>query len=85
MNAARNAGECKLLVKMGWSGDGQGIDAGGEQRLDILEAIAAERAGDEVALLALGVGYAHELDPGKISENAGVVAAHDADADHTYA
>ena len=49
------------------------------------EGRAAEHAGHEFALLAVGIGDADQLDARKIGEHARMVAAHDADADHAYA
>jgi len=37
------------------------------------------------ALLAIGIGHADEPDARQIGEDAGMVAAHHADAHHTYA
>ncbi len=44
--------------------------------------MAAERAGDEIGLLAVGIGDADEFGARQAGEHAGVVAAHHADADH---
>ena len=83
MHAAVDAGEREVAMQMGRRGDGDGIDAGGQQALDVGIALAAERAGHEVALLRFGVGNADQLHARKIGEHARMVAAHDADADDT--
>ena len=67
---------------MGRRRDGQGIDTGGQETLDIGIAGTAERATNELALLAIRIGHPGEPDPRHISEDARMIAAHDADADH---
>ena len=41
-----------VAMQMGRRGDGDGVDAGAEQAVDVGKALAAERAGHEIALLA---------------------------------
>ena len=53
--------------------------------VDIREALAAERAGHEVALFRFGIGDADQRHPRKVGKHARVVAAHHADADDTDA
>ena len=71
VHAALDAGEREIPMQMGGRSDGHGIDAGGQQRLDVGIGLAAERAGHEVALLAVGIGDADELDARKIGEARG--------------
>jgi hypothetical protein len=70
---------------VGRGGDGDGIDTCRQQRLNAAKLWAAQRPGNEIALLAIGIGHADEPDARQIREHAGMVAAHDADAHHTYA
>ena len=52
-----------------------------EQFLDVGDGRAAERAGDEIGLLAIGIGDADQFGARQAGEHAGMIAAHDADAD----
>jgi hypothetical protein len=70
---------------MGGRSDGDGINPGGEQRLDVVVGRAAERSRHEIALLAVRVGDPDQLDPRKIGEDARMVAAHDADTHYADA
>jgi hypothetical protein len=70
---------------MGRRRDGEGVDAVVEQSFHRAEGCAAENSRDEIALVAVGIRYADELDTRKIGEYARMVAAHDADAHNTYA
>ena len=72
-------------MQMGGRRDRDGIDAGRDQRLDLGEAVAADGVRHQVALLGVGIGDADELHARQIGEHAGMVAAHDADADHADA
>ena len=85
MDAALDAGQRDLAMQMGRRRDGDGIDAELEQALEIGDGRAAERARDEVALGAIGIDHAHQLDAGQSGEDARVVGAHGADADHADA
>src|SRR5262245_41814398 len=85
MNAAFDAAERQFAMQMGWGGDGDGIDACIEQRLNAGECRTTERPRNEIALLAVGVGHAYELHARQIDEDAGMIAAHDADAHHANA
>jgi len=49
--------------------DSDCVDAGIQQRVDIVEGAAAERTGDEIPLLAVGVGNAHQFDAGHVREH----------------
>jgi hypothetical protein len=70
---------------MGGRRDGDGVDTFRKQRLNAAERRATQRPRNEITLLAIGIRHAHELDSRQIGEHARMVAAHDADADHTYA
>ena len=69
-------------MQMGRRRDGDGIDLEVEQFVDIGDGGAAERAGDEFGLLAVGIGDADQFGARQPGEHAGMIAAHDADADH---
>ena len=81
VDAARDAVQRDLVMQMRGRRDGHGVDAELEQRVDIVDRRAAEHAGDEIALLRIGIGDADKLHAGKPGKDAGVVGAHDADAD----
>ena len=85
MHAPLDADERQFLMQMGGSRNGDRVDTAGEQRLDAAERRAAERGRHQIALLAIGVRNADKPDAGKIAEDPGMVAAHDANAYHTYA
>ena len=85
MNAALDAAERQVPVQMGGRRDGDGINTFRKQRLNAAERRATERPRNEITLLAIGVGHAHELDARQIGEHARMVAAHDTDAHRTYA
>jgi hypothetical protein len=70
---------------MGGRRDGDSIDTLRKQRLNAAERRAAERPRNEIALLAIGIGHADEFDARQIGKDAGMIAAHHADANHTYA
>ena len=67
---------------MGGRRDGGSVDVEIEQRRDIGDGGAAERAGDKFGLPAVGIGDADQLGALQASEDTGMIAAHDADADH---
>ena len=85
MHPAFDAGERQFLMKMRGGRDRHGIDPSSKQRRNATERGTAERLRNEIALLAVRVRHADELDAGEIAEDAGMVTAHDAHADHTYA
>jgi hypothetical protein len=85
VNAALDTAQRQFPVQMGGRRDGDGIDTFRKQWLNAAERRATERSRNEITLLAIGVGHAHELDARQIGEHARMVAAHDADAHHTYA
>ena len=53
-----------------------------EQFVDVGDGGAAERARDEIGLLAVGIGDGDQFGPRQAGQHARMVAAHDADADH---
>jgi len=59
-----------------------GIELFAQQRIEIGNGVAAERAGDELPLLAVGVGYTGQFDAGHFRKHPRMVTAHDADAHH---
>ena len=85
VHATLDAAERQFPMQMGGRRDRDGIDTLRKQRLDAAERRAAERARNEIALLAIGIGHADEPDGRQIGEDAGMIAAHHADAHHTYA
>jgi hypothetical protein len=68
---------------MGRRRDSYRIGFGEKERIEIAEFRAAERAGDKFPLLAVGIDDAHQLDGGYVRQDAGMVATHDANANHT--
>src|SRR5262249_60596385 len=85
IDAMLDATERQFPMQMGGRRDGDSVVPVRKQRLNTAECRAAERARNEIALLAIGIGHADEPDAGQIGEDAGMVAAHHADAHHTYA
>ena len=81
VDAARDAGERDVVMQMGRRRDGDGIDLEIEQFIDVGDGGAAEGAGDEFGLLAVGIGDADEFGPRQPREHPGMIAAHHADAD----
>ena len=81
VDAARDAGKRDIAMQMGRRGNGDGVDVAIEQVADIGDGRAAQRARDEFGLLAVGIGDADEFGAGQSGEDAGMIAAHDADAD----
>ena len=69
------------LMQMGRCRDRDRVDSAIEQLIDVGDGAAAERAGDEFSLLAVGIGDADQLGPRQSGKHAGMIAAHDADAD----
>ena len=84
VDAAGDAGERQLLMQVRWCGNRNGIDAVCEQALDRPKGRAAEQPRDEFALPTVGIRDADQLGPRQIGEHAGMVAAHHANAHHTY-
>ena len=82
VKAAGDAGQRDIVMQMGRRGDGHRIDAAADQRFQIGEFGAAERAGDKLALLVIGIDHADELNAGHFRQHARMVAAHDADANN---
>ena len=56
-------------MQMGGRGDGHRIDAGVQQRIDLVDSRAAERLRHEIALAAIRVGDADQLDAGQSGQN----------------
>ena len=65
MHASLDAAERDVLMQVGRGGDGDGIDACRQQRLNAAELRAAQRPGNEIALLASGSATPTSLTPGK--------------------
>ena len=53
----------------------------GSKRFQVVDRRTAQHAGDEIALGAVGIGNADELNAGKPGQNPGVVRTHCAHAD----
>ncbi len=85
VHATFDAAERQFPMQMGGRRDRDSIDTLRKQRLNAAERRAAERARNEIALLAIGIGHADEPDGRQIGEDAGMIAAHHADAHYTYA
>ena len=78
--------ERDIAMQMGRRRDGHGIDAEIEQRVDVGDGRAAERAARRIrACLRSGSATPTSSTPGSSGEHARMVAAHDADADHADA
>ena len=82
VDAARDAGERDIAVQMGRRRNGDGVDFQVEQFADVGDGGAAEGAGDEIGLLAIGIGDADQFGARQSGKHPGMIAAHDADADH---
>jgi len=80
VNAARGAFDGDIAMQVRRRRDGDGIDAGGDQRRGILEAGTAEMTGDGLAALAVGIDDAGQFHPGQLGQHTRVVAAHDTHA-----
>ena len=85
MNAALDAAKRQFSMQMRGGSDGDGIDTFRQQRLHCIECRAPEGPRNEVALLVVGVGHAHERHTREIAKDTGMVAAHYADAYHADA
>ena len=85
MNAARDAGERNLVMQMRRRGDGHGIDAGGEQTVEIGEHRTPDQVVGAFAMLIERIDDADERDIRQSCENAAVIGAHDTRADHADA
>ena len=83
VDAATDAFECQIVVKVRGGRDGDRIDAGAEQSVDVGEPGAAEGSGDEIPLLAIRIRDASEMNAGDVRQHPGMIAAHDADADYS--
>ncbi len=83
MHASGNTREREIVVQMGRRGNGHGIDTAGQQRFEIVEFSTAYIAGDKLPLLVFGIDNPDQFNAGHLRQDARMVAAHDADADHT--
>src|SRR6185312_13866836 len=84
VDAARDAAQRDFLVEMGRCGNGDGVDVARQQFVDVSDGVASKRAGDEIDLLAIGVGNANQFGSGQAGEDPRMVASHDADSDDTH-
>ena len=73
-----------IAMQVGGRGDGDGVDVEIEQFADIGDGGAAQGARDEIGLLAVGIGDADQFGARQSGKHAGMVAAHDADADDAH-
>ena len=62
--------------------NGDGIDAAAQQTIGVGKRGAAERASNLSAAFAIRIGNADQLHPRHVRKNPGMIAAHDADANH---
>jgi hypothetical protein len=80
VDTAGDAFQRQVVMKMGGSGYGDGVDPLAQQSINVGEGGAAERASYELPLLDVRIGNTNELDSAHIGKNAGVIAAHNANA-----
>ena len=80
VQAALDAGKRDVLMQMGRCGDGDGIDAVRKQSVDVRKRPATNRVCHAFATFRVRINNADEPHPRQIGKNAGVIAAHDADA-----
>ena len=80
MDAELYAAERELLVQMGRSRDGDGIDSRRQQRVHFGKPRATQGLGHNVACVRIGVCHANQVHACKIGKDAGMIAAH-----YTYA
>jgi hypothetical protein len=66
---------------MRWGSDGNRVDAGLQQSIDVLQCGATQGPRHDVPLLTVRVGDSDKTHAGYIRQHAGMIAAHDADAD----
>ena len=78
-----NTGEREIVVQMGRRGNGHGVNTAGQQRFESSNSAQPSIAGDKLALLAVGIDNPDQFNAGHLRQDARMVAAHDADADHT--
>jgi hypothetical protein len=82
IDAAGNAFKRKIMMQVSGCRDGDRIDTGSQQLIEVGECGAAERPRDKIALLAVGIGDASQLNARHVRQDARMVAAHHADAHH---
>ena len=85
VDLARDAGERDLVMKMGRRRDGHGIDALGEQCSRRFERAAADELGGARPMFRQRIDDTDQRDVRQARQHAGMVAAHDAGADHANA
>ncbi len=81
VNAACNAGERDLVMKVRRRGDGDGIDILRDQLLEAGEGAAAGQVRRTGPMRRQGINDSDQSDIRQAGEDAGVIAAHDARAD----
>ena len=82
VKAARDAVERQIVVQMGGCRDGHRLDPGAHQRFDVRKLSATQGAPDEFPLGAVGIDHPDQRHAGHFRQDARMVAAHDANADH---
>ena len=82
MDVARDAGQRDLVMQMGRRRDGDGVDAFVEQFVELGERAAADQRGGARAVLRQRIDDADQRHARQTGQHAGMVAAHDAGADH---
>ena len=69
IDAVGDAFERDIVVHMGRRRDGHRIEPAAEQRVDVIDRGAAERAGNKIPLLAVRVGNSDQFDTGHVREH----------------
>src|SRR3984885_7396014 len=85
VNVAGDAGERDLVMEMRGGCDRHGIDALGEQVVEICKGAAADERGGARAMLGQGIDDADKGGVRQTRQHAGMIGTHDAGADHTDA
>src|ERR1700733_5433850 len=85
MNVAGNAGQRDLVMKMRGGCDRHGIDALGEQIVEICKSAAADELSGACAMFGQGVDDAAKRCVRQPRQHAGMIGAHDASADYADA
>jgi hypothetical protein len=82
MDAARDAGQSDVVMQVRGRCNCDGIHFKIEQFVDVSNRGAAERARNEFSLLEIWVGDADKFGARQAGKHPGMIATHDADADH---
>src|SRR5215467_12732619 len=85
MDASPDAGEGDVAMQMGGCCNRGGIETERQQRVDVVDRLCIQRAGNEPRLLPVRIGDADKSNPRETGEDARMVASHDAYANHSNA